>query len=460
MIWANFLHIYQPPTQKEFWVKKIANECYRKLTKGLKENPQAKITMNINAVLTELFEKCGCQDIIADIKFLAERGQVELTASAKYHPFLPMMPKNEIIRQIKLNTETNQRFFGKKAYNPQGFFPPEMAYNRKVGETIAQQGYKWLILDELAYSGKMKDIDWSQIYTLKGIDNFFIFFREREASFRILSAEIGMSVFSGSMLIKLLGDRINKNEYLITAMDGETFGHHRPGLEDLLFDMYKTKELKAVTISELPGLFTKRVAVDPRPSSWALMKKDIERNTPFSRWNDKNNIIQKMQWRLTNLALKTIKSTKSNTKTYTKIRHDLDRAVHSDQYWWASAMPWWSIEMIEAGAKDLCNVVLESPVPKKDKELAKKLYQKILYTAFDWQRSGKVDAMAKSADEDVTQRITTEMPYIPEEEFNKIVGNLEKQMFEAAQAQEYERAAQIRNRVNELKEKKDQITRK
>lgn len=460
MIWANFLHIYQPPTQKEYWVKKIASESYRKLTRGLKENAQAKLTMNINAVLTELFDRYGCRDVIEDIRLLAERGQVELTASAKYHPFLPLMPKEEIVRQIELNTQTNQRFFGKKAYQPKGFFPPEMAYNRMVGEIIAGQGYRWLILDELAYSGKMKDIDWSQLYTLKGAKDFFVFFREREASFRILSAEIGMSVFSGSMLIKLLGERIHKNEYLITAMDGETFGHHRPGLEDLLFDLYKTRELKTVTISELPELFAKREEVDPRPSSWALMKKDIERNTPFSRWSDEDNVIQKMQWQLTNLALKTVKATESTSKEFSKIRHDLDRALHSDQYWWASAQPWWSIEMIEAGAKDLRDVVLESPVPKKDKELAKQLYQNILYTAFDWQRSGKVDALAKSADEDVTQRITTDMPYIPEEEFDKIVGNLEKQMLEAAKAQEYERAAQIRNRVNELREKKDQITRK
>jgi len=33
------------------WVKKIANESYRKITKGLKENPKAKLTLNINATL-------------------------------------------------------------------------------------------------------------------------------------------------------------------------------------------------------------------------------------------------------------------------------------------------------------------------------------------------------------------------------------------------------------------------
>lgn len=457
MIWANFLHIYQPPTQKEYWVKKIADESYRKVFKGLKQNPKAKVTLNINAGLTELFDKYNCRDVIADIKLLATRGQIELTASAKYHPFLPLMPVSEIIRQIELNTRTNKKYFG-AAFNPQGFFPPEMAYNKKVGATVAKLGYKWLILDELAFSGKIKDINWSKTYTFKKSDDFFIFFREREASFRILSAEIGMSVFSGNMLIQLLGDRVKKNEYLITAMDGETFGHHRPGLEELLFDLYKTKELKSVTISELPGLFKNHQPIDPRDSTWALMKKDIEQNTPFSRWKDKNNIIHTMQWQLTDLALKSIKSTTSTNKNYTKLRTLLDKAIHSDQYWWASAMPWWSIEMMEAGARDLNNVVQLSSQSSKIKKTAKKLYHKIIFTAFDWQRSGKVDQLAKSADEDVTQRITTDMPYIPEVEFNKIVNNLEKQMLEAAKSKEYERAAQIRNRVSELKEKKDQIT--
>mgnify|MGYP000276992762 CR=1 FL=1 len=31
MRWANFLHIYQPPTQKPYWIHKITAESYRKL---------------------------------------------------------------------------------------------------------------------------------------------------------------------------------------------------------------------------------------------------------------------------------------------------------------------------------------------------------------------------------------------------------------------------------------------
>ena len=70
MIWANLLHIYQPPTQTESILKTVSNESYRKILKGLKENPNGKITLNINASLSNLFVKYKYKDIIDDIKGL------------------------------------------------------------------------------------------------------------------------------------------------------------------------------------------------------------------------------------------------------------------------------------------------------------------------------------------------------------------------------------------------------
>lgn len=459
MYWSNFLHIYQPPTQKSMWVKKIADESYRKIVKGLKETPGAKVTLNINAALVELFERDGCMDVVKGLKELAEKGQVEFTDSAKYHAFLPLLPEKEIKRQIELNHETNQKYFG-KAYQPKGFFPTEMGYSRKIGDIAADLGYQWIILDELAFNGEMGKISRDTVYHLKGKEKLNVFFRDRETSFRILSAQVGMSVFSSDMLVKLLGDRINKEEYLITAMDGETFGHHRPGLEELLFDMYKNKDLKCVFVSEISELFSKKDKVDPLDSSWALMKRDLERNTPFSRWKNDENQIQTWQWELTNLAITEVEKLDEKDPNYPKVRKALDRALHSDQYWWASAQPWWSIEMMEGGAKEYKDILQILPVDQKKKDHAKDLYLKIIQEAFDWQRTGKVEELSKLADEDVTQRITTETPYIPKEEFDRIVSNLENQMLTAAKAKEYERAAQLRDRVKELKEKEKEITSK
>jgi alpha-amylase/alpha-mannosidase (GH57 family) len=105
MYWANFLHIYQPPTQTEEIIRKVARESYQTIIRILEEAPNAKITLNINAVLTEQLNRRGLGEIIEGLKTLAMRGQIEFTGSAMYHPILPLIPEEEVIRQVRLNTE-------------------------------------------------------------------------------------------------------------------------------------------------------------------------------------------------------------------------------------------------------------------------------------------------------------------------------------------------------------------
>ena len=259
-------------------------------------------------------------------------------------------------------------------------------------------------------------------------------------------------VRSGASLAQSLQGEIKANKYLLTAMDGETFGHHRPGLEQLLFEMYGEQGISTVLISDLPEYFKKTTAVDPEPSTWALMEKDLERKKPFSRWKDEDNEIHKLQWELTRLALEAIKKADSENPAFLEARLLLDRALHSDQYWWASAKPWWSVEMIERGAKELSGAVLKMPgISVETKEKAKELYKSIIFTAFDWQREGLVDELAKEEDEDVRQRTDIGLPKLPREEIEKMIKNLEREMETVAKNQEFERAAQLRNRIAELR---------
>ncbi len=115
--------------------------------------------------------------------------------------------------------------------------------------------------------------------------------------------------------------------------------------------------------------------------------------------------------------------------------------------------------MMESGAKELRDVVVENPkASQKEKSRAQELYQSIVFTAFDWQRTDKIAERIKASDEDVTQRITKEMPHIPLAEFEGMIANLEKQMLGSAKNKEYERAAQLRDRITELNAKKVDIT--
>ncbi len=447
MLWANFLHFYQPPTQKSFWVKKITAESYRRLVQGLLEHPTARVTININGILDELLDANGEHDVIDGLRELLRRGQIELTASAKYHPLLPMLPDDEIIRQVELNNETHKKYFG-DLYKPIGFFPPEMAFSTHVAEVVAKMGYKWIIVDELSYSRERGRLDPTTIYQVEGVPDFNIFFRERNMSYKILSGQIG----TGSLLLSSLGDRLKKDEYLLTAMDGETFGHHRPGLEHLLFEIYESKIVETALISDLLTAFPKRTTTPTLPSTWALMEKDLEKSEPFSRWQDSQNPIHTMQWQLTNLAIETVHRTPTTDPGFPAARIALDRALHSDQYWWASAKPWWSLEMIERGAKELRDTINISPKSTPaDKVRAQELYQNILFQGFEWQREGVVDELARQEDEEVRQRTDETIPDLPKAEIEKIVANLEKEMALMASRQEFERAAQLRDRIKELR---------
>ena len=93
---------------------KVTDESYRRIFSELEAAPSAKLTLNVNGCLLETWHRFGHDDVIARLQKLFARGQVELTGSAKYHPFLPKLPASEMIRQIELNQETFRRFFGKQ----------------------------------------------------------------------------------------------------------------------------------------------------------------------------------------------------------------------------------------------------------------------------------------------------------------------------------------------------------
>src|SRR3989338_375259 len=449
MYWANFLHIYQPPTQKEIWVRRITQESYRKIFDGLSQIKRARLTLNINGILCELLDKWGGQDVLQNIRRLVQSGNLELTGSAKFHAFLPLLPEKEIERQILLNEETLNKYFGID-WKKGGFFSPEMAYSFKVAKVAARLGYKWIILDELGFPAD-SELSPNVVYQIDGLKDFGVFFRERTLSFTILSAQIG----TVPTVLRHLGDRIGRREYIITAMDGETFGHHRPGMETFLFDLLNEPIIEPVMLSDLAQHFHNTKTIAPQNSTWAATKDDIQDGKPFARWKSDDNSIQQAQWQLTDLAIEI-----ANRKPIElKIRRMLDEAVHSDQYWWASAKPWWSLEMMERGAYELKTLIQMADKAKpEEKKTAEELYQKIILTAFDWQRSGYVDEISRNEDEEILERLEEkEKPFITKNEFQQMIDTMNEQMRLAAKAEEYPRAAMIKDRIRELKEEMEKV---
>jgi alpha-amylase/alpha-mannosidase (GH57 family) len=384
--WSNFLHIYQPPTQTEEIVRKVSMESYRTIVRVLKEYPGGKVTFNINGVLTEQLIRYDFNDIIKDLQKIAERGQIEFTGSAIYHPILPLIPKEEVIRQIELNTQINRKYFG-DIYNPKGFFPPEMCYSYEVAQIAAELGFKWILIDEISFNGKIGSVSYDRLYRIQGLDNFLVFFKDRP-----FSAGITYGMYpSAKPFLDAVKDRLDKHTYLLSGTDGEVYGHHRRGQEKLLIEVFNHRYLKTCTISELINLFKQQDTVNPLPSSWSTWEDEMAQGIPYPQWQYPGNRLHKLQWQLLYEVINIFKKVPDDIPGFNEARQSLDRGLHSCQFWWASCRPWWSVEMIEWGAQELYQAVqlVKDILDDGQKRKIERLYQSVVNTAKRWQDTGK-----------------------------------------------------------------------
>jgi len=407
MYWSNFVHIYQPPTQTEEILRKVTAESYRTLVRVLREAPGGKITLNISAILTEQLARYGLADVIRGLRELAERGQIEFTGSAMYHPILPLIPKDETIRQIKLNTDVNRRYFG-EIYRPTGFFPPEMCYSHEVAQTVSELGFRWIIVDEISFSGKIGAAKCDRLYKVEGLGDFLVFLKERP-----FSAGITYGTYpSAEPFLSALKGRLERDGYLLTGTDGEVYGHHRPGQEKLLSEVFARGNPRTCTISELIKDFIQVDTVNPLPSSWSTWEDEMAQGIPYPQWQYPGHELHKLQWQLTDFVLPTIKQAPPGAPGFSEARRLLDEGLHSCQYWWASCRPWWSVEMIEWGAQKLYQAVeaLENAVDRKHIEEASDLFQALVSKAKEWQESGEAQRLKQQYKEEHLE-VSTELTF-------------------------------------------------
>lgn len=386
MFWANFLHIYQPPTQTEEIVRKVTDEGYRTLVRVLSAHPGARITLNVSAVLTKQLNQYGLNDVIDGFRRLAEEGRVELTGSAMYHPILPLIPASETIRQIELNNAENRRHFG-DVYRPRGFFMPEMCYSLEAARIIRDMGFQWILVDEIAFNGRVGQARTDRLYEMAEITGLLVFFKERP-----FSAGITYGAYpSRRPFMAALGTSLQTDSYLLTGTDGEVYGHHRPGQERLLDEVFGAGEPPTCTVSELLDYFPKRDAARPLPSSWSTWEDEMAAGIPYPQWDYPGHELHRQQWQLTRMAIEAVSSAPTGTPGFGEARVLLDEGVHSCQYWWASCRPWWDTGMVEWGARKLHGAVdaLRRSLPSGTGEAADTLLAGIAATARRWQDTGE-----------------------------------------------------------------------
>ena len=352
MYWAPLLHIYQPPTQDLDILRKINEECYKPLFRMIEEYDNAKICLNINGVLVDLFYEFGLGETMNLLKNLVSENKIEIVGTAKYHPILPLIPRKEIYRQIKMNEEINQKEFG-NSWVRKGFFPPEMAISSTVAKIVREIGYKWVIM-----SGIACPVDWSYDKIYLSPNGIQLYFRDDILSNKIAFKSITAKEFVDTLKTMFLPlkkeekqDNVkNKDRYIVTAMDGETFGHHIKNYEKTFLGkalelIQKEDNVKTVFISELDRFFPlSEKKIVPRDSSWSTSYEDILAENPYPLWKHPENTIHKYYWKIVH-SLNNLMQLLSNLDLnenwevknyYNTARWFFDRGLHSCPLWWAS----------------------------------------------------------------------------------------------------------------------------
>lgn len=382
MRWSNFFHIYQPPSWDEEIVRRAADQAYRPMIDILRRHPNVSITLNITAALTEQLMDLKLSDVCQGLQELVANKQIELVGSAAYHPILPLLPTEEIVRQIELQDERQRTLFGKN-YAPRGFFAPEMAFGPTVEDVLLERGYDWVILDEPAATGTVGKIDFGHRYrTPKGLG---VVFRNRHVSdFLSFSAEIDQP----EVAVAALQHDERSSKFLVTAMDGENLGHHRPGVDRLWELLVTWPEVEAVTISQYFNDLPVERVVDLVPSSWSSQPSELKANIPYGLWDHPSNPIHKAQWELTYLVIEAIHSHAADP-SFDGARRLLDRALTSDKYWWASASPWWDAAIVIRETQRLADVIgTLDTLPPSTKNKVGRLMKHIATTAELWDKTG------------------------------------------------------------------------
>ncbi len=278
----------------------------------------------------------------------------------------------------------------------------------KFATAVAEMGFRWVIIDEIAFGGKIGLARNDTIYSMKGLPELVVFFKERP-----FSAGITYGSYPGAKpFFEALKDKFATETYMLTGTDGEVYGHHRPGQERLLLEVFQAGNPKTCTISELLKLFTRREEVSPLPSSWSTWEDEMAQGIPYPQWNYPGHELHQLQRRLTYSVIELLNQVSQNAPAYNRARYLLDEGLHSCQYWWASCRPWWDTGMIEWGAMKLRDAIgeIRDSLPAESVNKTTDLFNLIVAAARNWQESGKAKELKEQYLEQHKQ-VSTELTF-------------------------------------------------
>jgi alpha-amylase len=138
------LHSHQPVGNLDWSVQSATDKAYRPLLQMLTEYPELTCCLHYSGSLLEWFAE-RAPEMIAGIRKVVARGQVELIGGAFYDPILTMLPQPDIHGQITAFRDYLAETFGQ---TPRGAWVAERVWEQSLTRSLADAGVEYITLDD------------------------------------------------------------------------------------------------------------------------------------------------------------------------------------------------------------------------------------------------------------------------------------------------------------------------
>lgn len=373
---ALVIELYLPPSTPGDEVARVAETSYRPLLRLLEENRRrAAVTIAFDPSLSLELLRHGEGGILHGLAALAESGSAELAAGSLNHALLPLIPRREVERQIRLGDEVMKETLG-WAWRPQGLVSPALAYGRQVAEVAASRGLRWILLDEICL-GNLGWAPLTKIHRARMGRELCFFFQSRDVSEWFVTDE-------PDRLRRRLAQELDGG-YRVAVVPAEAFSEGSRALRNLQSLVHGSGPTPSV-LSSLLTLFPDRQEVEPLPGSRRTSLQHQAMGIPFAPWSAPHNEVQAILWHLSSIGwteAERLEREAPGTPERTRLRALVDEGLHSAPFRQASFDGEWDGRAVLTAGERLARAVeaggdrVPEEVHRRSRDLLRRLQEAV-----------------------------------------------------------------------------------
>lgn len=306
-------HYYYDDYTNKAIMRKIADKCYLPANKILLDlikefGSKFKVAFSLSGIVLEQFN-AYVPEVLQSFQTLAKTGNVEFLAETYCHSLASLKSKEEFDLQVKMHVDKIQSLFGQ---TPTVFRNTELVYDDRIGEIVAQMGYKGMLAE-----GAKHVLGWkSPHYLYYNANNHRLkvllkdFKLSDDIAFRFSNKSWPEYPLTAEKFTNWINAIPQQEEVVNLFLDYETFGEHQwaeSGIFDFLRAFPKhvinTNSATFKNPSEVIEEHNPIAAIHvPYPISWADEERDLTawlgnelQNEAFNKLYELTSLVEKVK---------------------------------------------------------------------------------------------------------------------------------------------------------------------